>query len=129
MIGWQNKYLFRFVSGMAGYAVLIGLLLMLLDKGRLTNGWVAFLVALLPIFPFFNAVTAIIQNMQSQDEMQQRIQLESVMITALLTAGSTLCYGLLEATELVPHIPLFFIAPFMIFVWGIARFAVSRRYS
>ncbi|MBK8903685.1 MAG: hypothetical protein IPM53_21055 [Anaerolineaceae bacterium] len=129
MKNWERKYLVRFILGMVGYSILLPLSLILVGDGRVTQPWLAILVALLPVAPFLNAMTAIIQNVRSQDELFRRIHLEAVLITALLTGAVTFSYGLLEATELVPPLPNVFIAPFMIFVWGVANVIISRRYN
>ena len=129
MKNWERKYLVRFILGMAGYSILLPLSLILVADGRVEQTWLAVMIALLPIAPFLNAMTALIHNVRSQDEMQRRIQLEAVLVTALLTGAVTFSYGLLEASELVPPFPTVMIAPFMIFVWGIANIVISRRYN
>lgn len=126
---WQQKYLIRFILGMLGYAILLALSFGLVGDGRVDNPWLAALVALLPIAPFLNAIAAIIHNVRSQDELKQRIHLEAVLVTTLITGSVTISYGLLETTQLVPHLPIVFIAPFMIFVWGFATIIISHRYN
>jgi len=129
MNNWQRKYLFRFISGMAGYAILLSLIFILVDNREIEPSWLVILLAFLPLAPFLNAMSAVIHNVRSQDELHHRINLEAVLITTLITGGLTLSYGLLETAELVPHMPTVIIAPFMIFVWGIANIFVSRRYG
>jgi len=126
---WERKYLVRFILGMVGYSILLPLSLILVGDGRIEQPWLAVLVTLLPIAPFLNAMMAIIHNVRSQDELYRRIHLEAVLVTTLLTGAITFSYGLLEASELVPPLPTVFIAPFMIFVWGIANTIISRRYN
>lgn len=126
---WERKYLVRFILGMVGYSILLPLSLNLVGDGRVEQPWLAVLVTLLPIAPFLNAMTAVIHNVRSQDELYKRIHLEAVLVTTLLTGAVTFSYGLLEASELVPPLPTVFIAPFMIFVWGIANIVISRRYN
>lgn len=126
---WERKYLVRFILGMVGYSILLPLSLILVGDGRVEQPWLAVLVTLLPIAPFLNAMTAVIHNVRSQDELYKRIHLEAVLVTTLLTGAVTFSYGLLEASELVPPLPTVFIAPFMIFVWGIANIIISRRYN
>lgn len=129
MKNWERKYLVRFILGMVGYSILLPLSLILVGDGRVEQPWLAILVTLLPIAPFLNAMTALIHNVRSQDEMQRRIHLEAVLVTTLLTGAITFSYGLLEASELVPPLPTVFIAPFMIAVWGISNAIISRRYD
>ena len=129
MKNWEKRYLIRFILGMVGYAILLPLSLIVVGDGRVEQPWLAVLVTLLPIAPFLNAMTAVIHNVRSQDELFRRIHLESELVSALLTGAVTFSYGLLEAVELVPPLPTVFIAPFMISVWGIANIIISRRYN
>jgi hypothetical protein len=121
MRNWQRRHLFRFIAGMAGYSILLPLSLIVVGDGRVENPWLAVLVVLMPILPFLNAMSAVVQNARTLDEMQRRIHLEAVLFTALLTGGLTFTYGLLEVNEMVPPLPSVFIAPFMIMVWGISN--------
>ncbi|MCB8950260.1 MAG: hypothetical protein H6653_19815 [Ardenticatenaceae bacterium] len=129
MKNWNRKYLIRFIMGMVGYSILLPLSLIVVGDGRVEQPWLAVLVALLPIAPFVNAMTAVLHNVREQDELQRRIHLEAVLVTTLLTGAVTFSYGLLEASELVPPLPTLFIAPFMIAVWGITHTVISRRYD
>ena len=70
-----------------------------------------------------------VNNVRQQDELAHRIHVESILITALLTAVTTLSYGLLEAAELVPPLPMIVVAPFMIIVWGITNQLIASRYD
>jgi hypothetical protein len=89
----------------------------------------AVFVALLPVLPFAFAMTAVVAQVRELDEMKQRIHLEAVLITALLTGGLTFSYGLLQSAGLVPDLPLIWITPLMIVVWGVANAVVTRRYG
>lgn len=125
---WQTPYLRRFLLGMAGYVLLLPLALLLVRGEWMQNTAVAILIMLLPALPLFYAIAASVANVRAQDELQQRIHLEAILITALLTGGLTFSYGLLESAGLVPDLPLVLVAPFMIAIWGIANVLVARRY-
>lgn len=125
---WQTPYLRRFLLGMAGYVLLLPLALLLVRGEWMQNTAVAILIMLLPALPLFYAIAASVANVRAQDELQQRIHLEAILITALLTGGFTFSYGLLESAGLVPDLPLVLVAPFMIAIWGIANVLVARRY-
>ena len=129
MKGWNNKYLVRFAIGMAGYVVILPISLLLIGSGWIESIFLKWLVALFPVLPFLYVMTATVNNVRQMDELQHRIHLESILITALLTGGISFSYGLLEASELLPHLPAVFIAPFMIGVWGITLTIISRRYK
>ncbi|MCA9919658.1 MAG: hypothetical protein KC445_16990 [Anaerolineales bacterium] len=126
---WEKRYLIRFILGMVGYSILLPLSIIVAQRESVERPWLAVLVALLPVAPFLNAMTAVLHNVRSQDELFRKIQLEAVLVTALLVGALTFSYGLLEASELVPPLPTVFIAPCMIAVWGIANAAISRHYS
>lgn len=128
MKSWQTPYLRRFLLGMAGYVLLLPLALLLVRGEWMQNTAVAILIMLLPALPLFYAIAASVANVRAQDELQQRIHLEAILITALLTGGLTFSYGLLESAGLVPDLPLVLVAPFMIAIWGIANVLVARRY-
>jgi hypothetical protein len=131
----QGKYCRRFVAGMVSYLLLLPLSLILLrseflaEPDTLLLKFLAALVAVLPALPFLLIVAALVGSVRAQDEFQQRVNLESVLITAVVTGGLTFSYGLLESAGLVPPVSLIFVAPFMILVWGAANFLVSRRYE
>jgi hypothetical protein len=125
----RNIYHRRFIAGMLGYIILLPASLLLLNSERPDNVAVAVVVALIPVLPFLYAMFAVVGNVRRQDEMQRRIHLEAVLITALLTGAATFSYGLLEAAELAPDLSMVFVAPFMIVVWGIANVLISRRYG
>lgn len=131
----QGKYGRRFVFGMVGYLILLPVSLLLLRSDFLAGRETAVitilaaLVAVLPALPFLVIIAALVGGVRAQDEFQQRVNLESVLITALITGGLTFSYGLLESAGLVPPISFIFIAPFMIVVWGAANAVISRRYG
>jgi hypothetical protein len=120
---------------MVSYLLLLPLSLILLRSDFLAEPdtmllkFLAALVAVLPALPFLVIVAALVGSVRAQDEFQQRVNLESVLITAVVTGGLTFSYGLLESAGLVPPVSLIFVAPFMILVWGAANFLVSRRYE
>ena len=126
---WNKRYLLRFILGMAGYSILLPISLIVVGDGRVEQPWLAVLVALMPVAPFLNAMTAVMHNVRSQDELFRQIQLEAVLVTTLLIGALTFSYGLLETTGLVPPLPTVFIAPMMIAIWGVANVVISRRYN
>ncbi len=126
---WNAPHIRSFILGMIGYTVTIMLAAFLLGGEYIDNTGVAIVVALLPVVPFAYAMIGMVGNARSKDEMQQQVYLESVLITALLTGALTFSYGLLELFDLAPHIPVFYVAPLMIIIWGITNAIVGRRYG
>ncbi|HJS28008.1 MAG TPA: hypothetical protein VJ768_00185 [Anaerolineales bacterium] len=125
---WERTFRNRFIAGMAGYIAVLPASLLLIGSNRIENLAAVAVVSLLPTLPLIYAMAAVVGNARQQEELKRRIHYEAVLVTALLTGGLTFSYGLLERAEIVPHLPLIIIAPFMIAVWGIAARIISRRY-
>lgn len=120
----MTPHLRRFWIGMLGYVVL---LIVTVTARPLAGGGVpAALFVLLPMVPLTYAMVAIFQAVRAQDELVQRIHLQSVLATALATAAVTFGWGLLEAADLLPAL---YIGPGMIAIWGVCNALISRRYQ
>ena len=131
----KGSYRKRFLIGLVGYIVLLWVSLLLLRtvftgyEDQLGTAVLAGLLALSPMVPLVYMMAAIVGRVRQQDELIKRINLESVLITMLITGGVTFSYGLLQAVELAPDIPLIFVAPFMITVWGFTNGIITRYYD
>jgi hypothetical protein len=125
----KGSYQRQFVLGMAGYVATILLAAYLYNGKMIESSALAIVVALLPVIPFLYGMAGVIGNALEQDELQRRIYLESALITASLTVAMTFSYGLLEIFDLAPAIPLFYIAPLMIMLWGLTNIFLGRRYG
>jgi hypothetical protein len=125
----QGSFKRQFALGMAGYVVAILAAAYLLNQEVVQSTFLAVVVALLPVVPFLYAMVGLVGNAREQDELQQRIYMESMLITASLIIALTFSYGLLELFELAPTISVFYVAPLMIFLWGIATIVLGRRYA
>lgn len=128
MKGWNKKYLIRFVVAMGVYVLLLPASLFLIESDFIESTAVKWAVVLLPVIPFLFAITAVLHNVRAADELDQKIHLDSILITTLVTGGLTFSYGLLESSELLPHLPTIIIAPAMIGIWGISTAIITRRY-
>ena len=126
---WSNPHRRRFIIGMIGYMITVPLAVVLLAGDRIESTVAGVLIALLPVLPFTFAMAGVIGNVRSQDEFQQRVHLEAVLVSALLTGAVTFSVGLLEAAELIPVVSMIWVAPFMIITWGAANALIRRRYQ
>ena len=126
---WQRPYVWRFIGGMIGYAILLIISLLIIGSEVVENTAVSVLITLIPMLPLLYAMSAVVRNVRQQDELAQRIHLEAILITALITGGVTFSYGLLEAASFVPSLPMTVVAPFMIIVWGVTNNLISRHYD
>jgi len=86
------------------------------------------LVAVTPVIPAMFMVMAFIRYLNDIDELQQRIQLMAIGFAAGVTGLATFAYGFLETIGF-PHIPLVWIFPMIIFLWGLGTAYFSRKYQ
>ena len=87
----------------------------------------ATLITVLPVVPAIMAAVAIIRELNRLDELQLRIQLNSLAVSFLLTAIATFTYGFLENIG-YPPISMLWVLPFMLMVWGSATPLIARNY-
>ena len=129
MNDWKREHLTRFIIGMIGYTVILPISMLIVGSERIESTSLKWMIALLPVIPFFFTMSAMVNNVKEMDELQQRIHLEALLFTTLITGGVTFSYGLIEASGLLPHLPAVLIAPFMIGAWGVAHSVIKRRYD
>jgi hypothetical protein len=83
--------------------------------------------ALLPLIPIAFVFAAIVRYMGSIDELQRRIQIESLSLAAGITALLAITYGFLETVGL-PHLSAWYTYAAVMVAWIIAQPFVARRY-
>ncbi len=83
--------------------------------------------ALLPLIPIAFVFAAIVRYMSSIDELQRRIQIESLSLAAGITALLAITYGFLETVGL-PHLSAWYAYAAVMVAWLIAQPFVARRY-
>lgn len=91
--------------------------------------WVRIALALAPLAPVAMILRAILVLINSVDELQRRIHLEAVLITAGLTAFGTFAWGFLEEWAGFPRLTAMWILPAMMVLWGLTLALVRRRYA
>ncbi|WP_025098925.1 hypothetical protein [Burkholderia sp. A1] len=123
----MNRYRIEVGAALLAYVALLTVSLLLLrGDGIESRGW-RILASLLPILPGVGVCWAIVRRVRRLDELQRRIELESLSIafggTALLTFG----YGFLENVGF-PSLSLFVVWPVMAVLWVLSSVFVSLRY-
>lgn len=87
--------------------------------------------ALAPVVPIGFAVRAMVGYMRGLDEMQQRIELESVGVATILVSMLYMTGGLLQSARVI-HVPgdaaMIWVFPLVCGVYGVAKAFVARRY-
>jgi hypothetical protein len=126
---WKRQFYRMFWLGIALYSVAIMNYGIVLGSDSEPPIVVQYLIALLPTLAILIVLRATVSNVRHLDELEQRIQLEAVLITALLTGALTFGYGLLEFADLAPNLPLWMVLPMMFAIWGAASAIVRRRFQ
>ena len=118
-----RRYAVEFTLSMVAYAVVLIISIKVIEHG-LTP---ALKFALLPLIPIAFVFAAIVRYMGSIDELQRRIQIESLSLAAGITALLAITYGFLETVGL-PHLSAWYTYAAVMVAWIIAQPFVARRY-
>jgi len=113
---------------MFAFGVLLGIAMAALDGGKTETGYAAVGIALVPLIPLLVGFIMYCGYIKVLDELQQKIQFESLLMAALGVSGIALVAGLLEACELIPHVPALWVPVLLISLWGCASLAVKQKY-
>lgn len=115
-----------FLSSIA-YAALLVTSIIVLQRFELSKT-LQVIVTLLPAIPTAFVIIAIMRMLISSDELQQRIQLYAVSLSAALTGFITFSYGFLENIGF-PKFSTFLVFPMLVAFWGISLAYFSRKYQ
>ena len=122
----HKRYVKEFGSSMAAYVVIV-LLSVWLVKHRVHSP-VRYLLAVLPVVPAAFAMWAAIRYFRGLDELQRRIQVEGLAFSFLTTCLIALSWGFLQIAGLPPF-DVIWIAPLLVFLWGVGTCVARRRYQ
>ncbi|MBL8106549.1 MAG: hypothetical protein CNIPEHKO_03238 [Anaerolineales bacterium] len=123
----QKRYFKEFGISMGFYVVLLIASISVISNVELPKA-VQVVIALIPVIPTIFVVIAVMRALRDSDELQQRIQLQAVTFSAIVTGLITFSYGFLENIGF-PHFPSLFIFPLMIALWGIGAGIFARKYK
>ncbi|TWT22279.1 hypothetical protein FQY83_04405 [Luteimonas marina] len=127
--GVTRRYLRELAASMGAYVLVLSASIWLLRRVDLPLLRVA--VAIAPLLPIGFAVRGMVRYMRGLDEMQQRIELESVGVAAVFVSMLYMTGGLLQSARLV-HVPgdvaMIWVFPLVCATYGIAKAFVARRY-
>lgn len=122
----SKRYSIEFGSSMAAYALMVPVSIWLLKAHE--HSPARFLFAVLPVIPSAFAMWAAIRFFRRLDELQRRIQFEGLAFSFLATCLIALTWGFLQNAGL-PHADVIWVAPILVFLWGVGRCVASRRYQ
>lgn len=127
----HRRYLREFLPPMVAYVVVLFLSLWLLK--RIEGPWgLRAVVALLPALPIALGLRAIVRYIRDTDEMQRRIELESVSIATALTAMLYMSAGFLQLAKVIDipgGVAMIWMFPLICLGYGLAKVVVSQRYG
>jgi hypothetical protein len=119
------KYTVTMLISLALYSVALVLSLTWLKAG--VEGPWKYVVAVLPVIPALGVPFAVIRFCQAMDELQLRIQLESLAFAFAATAIATFTYGFLQNADL-PDVNWVWVWPVMGVSWMVGQLVARRRY-
>ncbi len=119
-------YIKEFGGSMAAYSLIVPISVRLLRGHEHTV--LGYCIAFLPIIPSAFALIAFLRHFRGLDELQRRIQLEAVAFSFLATCLITLTWAFLQNAGL-PRFDVSWVAPLLIFLWGIGAAIARRRYE
>lgn len=122
----SKRYLFEFLGSM----ILFVLAILGAVKFRLVYPDSPLLIPVLlsPSAPIVLATIAVIRELNRMDELQQKITHLSSGITIAVTGLVSVSYGILEEKAGLTPIPLIWVFPFMLAIWGISLRVIQWRY-
>lgn len=123
----QKRYFKEFGISMGLYIVLLIASISVLTHFELPKV-AQFVIALIPVIPTVFVLIAVMRALRDSDELQQKIQLQAVTFSAIVTGLITFSYGFLENIGF-PHFPTTFVFPIMIALWGVVAGILARKYQ
>ncbi|HQX16639.1 MAG TPA: hypothetical protein PLA27_09470 [Anaerolineales bacterium] len=123
----QKRYFKEFGASMGSYVVLLIASISVLTNFELPKS-AQVIVTLIPVIPTVFVVIAVMRALRDSDELQQKIQLQAVTFSAIVTGLITFSYGFLENVGF-PRFPTLFVFPLMILLWGIGAGIFAGKYK
>ncbi|MEX1018358.1 MAG: hypothetical protein WDZ49_01790 [Litorilinea sp.] len=121
----MRQYTREFGIAMLIYVLLVPVVVAFLPS--LDDSVWRFALALLPVVPVAFGMRAFLRALDGSDELQLRIQLSAIAFAAGMTGMLTFAYGWLEIAGL-PRLPMIWVFPTLILLWGLGLALANRRY-
>ncbi|GHH60427.1 hypothetical protein [[Pseudomonas] boreopolis] len=125
-----RRYYRDFLPPMLAYVAVMPTWRPLLDAVGPT--WLRVVVALLPALLVVLAIRAVARFMRDADEMQRRIELESVAIAAGGVAAVYMAGGFLQSAGLIAipaSVAMLWVFPMLCVGYGFIKIAIASRYA
>jgi O-antigen/teichoic acid export membrane protein len=122
----ERRYFKEFLPAMLAYAVVMIISVWLIKHQVHPELKIPF--ALLPMIPALFAMWAAIRYFRGLDELQRRIQFEGLAFSFVASCLIALTWGFLQNAGL-PHADIAWVAPLLVFLWGVGACVAKRRYQ
>lgn len=125
-----RRYARDVTLGMGAYLVVLVASLQALK--RVDDTTLRVLLAIAPVLPIALVLRAMVRYVRDSDELQRRIELESVSIASALVSLLYMTGGFLQSAKVIA-IPaaeaMLWVFPLTCLVYGVAKLLVGRRYG
>jgi hypothetical protein len=91
--------------------------------------WAVIAASLAPLLPALMMLRAYATFLRDIDEFQRRVHTDAILISAAIVGFSSFAYGFLEEWASFPHLPLIWVLPALIGIWGLAACIIRLRYK
>lgn len=125
----EKRYRRQFWPAMLAYVLVILVTKWLLHRTEVPGLRVA--LALAPMLPIIAVVRAMVQRILAGDELERRVELEAVSISALTVGLLSFSFALIEAADESPfghESQMIWVFPLLMFVYGLVKCWAMRRY-
>lgn len=122
-----RRYVLEILGATVIFCAVVVAAMMWLKLRRPHAPW-KYVIAGLPVLPALLYPTTVLRLFRNLDELQQKMQLESLAFAFTGTAVLTLAYGLMESAGL-PRMSWSYIWPLMAVLWTIGLAVAHARYK
>ncbi len=126
----RQRYFREFIPPMVAYMAVMPFWKRLLASVDAT--WLRAAVAVLPAVMVLFALRSIMRYVRDSDEMQRRIELESIAIATGFTSVGFLTAGFLQSAKLIAvqgGSAMLAVFPAVCLAYGLAKLVIARRYA
>ncbi|MFN8381631.1 MAG: hypothetical protein U0V02_06815 [Anaerolineales bacterium] len=122
----QKRYFRELYLSIAAYVIILFGSISILKKFEF-SAVMQGIIALTPVIPIIFIIIAIMRGIKDSDELQQKVQLNAIMFSAIATGLITFSYGLLEGVGFPPF-PTIWVLPMMFVFWGFSLGFFWKKY-
>ena len=125
-----KRYIGALLPIMLGYSLVLSASIWWIKRG-VESVPLRALVAVLPVVPLALMMGAALRYLREIDELQRRIETESIGVASLLTSLLYFGAGLLQQAKVIDigaGVAMIWVFPLLCLIYGIAKMILTRRY-